>query len=682
MRMTFRVAVIGGFLVFAAVVSVVVILPSLVISPDQTIIAHPYSDAEARGRKIFYSNGCNYCHTQYVREVDNAMGPISEAGNYIFDSPMILGSERTGPDLSYVGRKRSEEWEIAHLKSPRDYSPMSIMPSFDFLSDAQLADVAAYLFALGDRFAGMRMVRPPADYEYDTDPAPAPLIKPAEGDQGWASWTAANLQSGKEVYVDRCLTCHGCAGNGLGSYAQTLIITPANFKQEPFRSMSEDEWFWHVSEGVQGSVMPPWRESLSDQERWDVIRYIITIFAQPAMRDPAEGDPPAEYANLENPVELSIETLDAGKAIFTRECMVCHGDAGRGNGPYRFDLQPSPPDFGDGSYGSDYTDADYFWRISEGLPWSAMPSWKLRYSEEDRWKLVHYIRAIFTQTEDKPAAPPQGQDFVYPDFYKQEMRFPETVSYERGKTVFLLQCAHCHGLAGDGKGWDGAYLNPTPADFRDMAGKAMTPESEGEHLAKVTFGIQDTAMPVWGEWLPWDQRWDAIKYLMASFMVGQPSTESVYTDELPADLITLTQDNWTGEGHTIDVDQGKQLYGQYCATCHADDGQGNGPGTQANANGNSNASGSPAPFPGDMGETYIFWRIRDGVPDSVMPPFRLSFNISEGDIWNMTVYVQQLIGSGSGTKDEPTATPAAPAATPTETPAAAPQPTSTPGGGS
>ena len=50
------------------------------------------------------------------------------------------------------------------------------------------------------------------------------------------------------------------------------------------------------------------------------------------MHDPDEGDPPQDYANLTNPVELNIQTLDEGKAIFTRECMVCHGDAGRGAG--------------------------------------------------------------------------------------------------------------------------------------------------------------------------------------------------------------------------------------------------------------------------------------------------------------------------------------------------------------
>ena len=60
---------------------------------------------------------------QYVRAEDTAMGPVSDAGNYVFDNPVILGSERTGPDLSYIGRKRSEEWEIQHLKSPAGLIP-------------------------------------------------------------------------------------------------------------------------------------------------------------------------------------------------------------------------------------------------------------------------------------------------------------------------------------------------------------------------------------------------------------------------------------------------------------------------------------------------------------------------------------------------------------------------------
>ena len=641
MKMTFRVIVFGGIIVFFAVVLAAVFIPKIIWNPDQTVIAHEYTDLQKQGRKLFYSNGCNYCHTQYVREEDTAMGPVSQGGNYVFDQPLILGSERTGPDLSYIGRKRSEAWEIAHLKDPRSLSPMSIMPSFDFLLDQELQAIAAYLFALGDRVAQERMILPPEAYAGMTNPIPYPVVSPATdgSPQGWDMWTASGLQEGKEIYVANCLTCHGCSGNGLGSYGGTMVVTPANLKVEPYRDMPDDQWLWHVSEGVPGTLMPTWKESLTEDQRWKVIRYVQQIFAHPVMHDPDEGDPSGSYANLTNPVPLTLETLDEGKQIFIRECMVCHGDAGRGSGPYRNEIQPGPPDFGDGSYG-DYTDSDYFWRISEGVPWSAMPAWKIHYSEEDRWKVVYYIRTMFTQTEDPPAAPDPNNNFNFPQVY-QDLTFPDTVSYENGKIVFLQNCAHCHGLAGDGTGWDGQYLNPTPADFRGMNGMTMGPNAQSEHYAKVTFGIMDTAMPYWGEWLPENLRWDAIQYLMGSFMQGKPVTESVYNNgNIAANYVTASSQVFLDEGHTIPTDQGPDLYNQYCATCHGDDGTGNGPGTEGNA------SGGPAAYPSDMGEAYIFWRVWEGVPDSVMPPFQ--WLLSDSEVWSITLYVDNMTSTSTG----------------------------------
>ena len=71
-----------------------------------------------------------------------------------------------------------------------------------------------------------------------------------------------------------------------------VIVTPVNFKADPFRSMPDDQWFWHVSEGVQGSVMPPWKESLTESQRWNVIHYIQEVYASTFERDPddPEGD--------------------------------------------------------------------------------------------------------------------------------------------------------------------------------------------------------------------------------------------------------------------------------------------------------------------------------------------------------------------------------------------------------
>jgi mono/diheme cytochrome c family protein len=632
MKMTPRIIVFGSVVVFAAVVLATVFIPAKLWNPEQTVVAHSYTERQGRGRVLFYSNGCNYCHTQYVRAEDTAMGPVSEGGNYVFDNPMILGSERTGPDLSYVGRKRSEQWEIDHLKSPRDFSPLSIMPRFEFLGDEALKDIAAYLFALGDRVAQVRMIPSPAPYAQKTNNTTI-MVSPGNG-VGWPTWIKAGLQHGKEIYIERCLTCHGCAGNGLGTYAGTLVVTPANFKQQPFKSMPQDQWFWHVSEGVPGTVMPPWRESESEEDRWAVIHYVRTVFARPAMHDPDEGDPTGDYAGMTNPLPLNMEVLDQGKTIFTRECLVCHGDAGRGNGPYRSGLQPTPPDFGDGSYGTldkpVYSDADYFWRISVGVPWTAMPTWKLHYSEQDRWALVHYVRALLTQTEVAPPIP--KQEFNFPEIYKRQ-RFPETVNMERGKAVYAEHCAHCHGLALDGKGWDGQGLKPVPADLRTMGKEKMTPESQGEHLAKVTFGIHNSAMPAWGEFLPESQRWDAIKYLMSVTMMGLKKTDSQFEpNRMNAVYLTVSRDMWINDaGMTIDKISGGDAYATYCATCHGAQGKGDGPGTA------DSKSPGPSAFPQGMSDGYVYWRMTEGISDSTMPGFTAL--LDDRAIWNITAWV-------------------------------------------
>ncbi len=634
MKMTFKTVVFGGFFVFIAVVTAAVFVPGLIYHPDRTLKAVDYTNLEQKGRELFYSNGCNYCHTQYVREQDTALGAVSEGGDFYFDNPLILGSERTGPDLSNIGRKRSEMWEFEHHKNPRDLSPLSIMPSFEFLPDADLMAMSSYLFSLGDRVAQERMILPPASYAGGTDPFVFPEVQgPADQGEVWATWDAAGLQQGKELYVKYCLTCHGCAGNGLGSYGGTTSVTPANFKVEPYRSMPPDQWFWHVSEGVPGTVMPVWKESLTEAQRWTVIRYIREIFAQPTMHATEPGSPTGAYVGLTNPITSTVQVLDEGKTIFTRECMVCHGDAGKGHGPYRDELQPAPPDFSDAAVFSSFTDADYFWRISEGMPWTAMPAWKIHYDETSRWKVVHYLRAIFTQTEALPPAQQAGLTFTYPDFYRDSQRFPADVSFDRGRIVYLQQCAHCHGYAGAGNGPDGQYLNPGPTDLVSISDQEITPESEGKYLAMLTFGIQNSAMPAWGEWLPVEQRWDVIKFLFDAFSTGRPQTTSVDTGNIAVNYQMASSQAYIDQGHTISVTHGAELYTTFCAPCHGDRGQGNGPGTAGSL------SGGPAAFPAQMREAYVLWRVQEGVPDGLMYPFKWIF--TSDDAWDVTAYLTQ-----------------------------------------
>ncbi len=644
MKMTFKVIVFGGLAVFFAVVAVAVFTPVALWKPAQTVVAHEYTAEQARGRELFYSNGCNYCHTQYVRDVDNGMGPVSEGGDYTYDNPMILGSERTGPDLSYIGRKRSMSWEIDHLKQPRTFSPMSIMPSFAFLSDADLRAIGEYLYALGDRNAAEWMIPAPASYAGTTSPSMGESMLP-QGDnpapQGWDTFKSSGLYEGKLIYTSRCLTCHGCAGNGLGHYAGTLIVTPANFKVDPFRSMPDDQWFWHVSEGVQGTVMPPWKESLTESQRWNVIHYVQQMYASTWERDPDEGDVPAEYQKT-SPLAVTLENIDAGKRLWTRECLVCHGDAATGEGPYRDGIEPVPPDFSALADYADWGDDAYFWRISEGVPWSAMPSWKVSYTEEERFQLVLYIRTMFTQTVTPPPTPAEADSFDFPVIMR-DMHIPKSASYDAGRQAFLTRCAHCHGVAGDGSGWAGQYLNPRPADLRKIATRASGDVStiQGEYQSKLSFGIKDSAMPAWGEFLTQGERWNDVSFVLGSFLTGRKVNVSQHKPgALPTEYVRTDTGIFQSEIATIDPAAGKPIYERYCAPCHGADGKGNGGGTIGSA------SGGPAAFPGDMEDQYVFYRVRAGVSGSMMYAFEPV--LSETDIWNVSAYTIELAGRKFG----------------------------------
>ena len=96
----------------------------------------PLSEAAARGRDVYVGEGCSYCHTQQVRPLaqDRVWGRPSTRGDYAFSTPQLLGTERTGPDLSNIGaRQPSAVWQLIHLYQPRSVVHASIMPAYPWL---------------------------------------------------------------------------------------------------------------------------------------------------------------------------------------------------------------------------------------------------------------------------------------------------------------------------------------------------------------------------------------------------------------------------------------------------------------------------------------------------------------------------------------------------------------------
>lgn len=101
------------------------------------------TESERRGREVYRSLGCVYCHSQQVRQGDfgrdisrgwgrRASVPI----DYSLEDTPYLGTMRTGPDLRNIGaRQPSKQWHYLHLYNPQITSEGSNMPPFRFLFD-------------------------------------------------------------------------------------------------------------------------------------------------------------------------------------------------------------------------------------------------------------------------------------------------------------------------------------------------------------------------------------------------------------------------------------------------------------------------------------------------------------------------------------------------------------------
>jgi cytochrome c oxidase cbb3-type subunit II len=133
--------VLGALIMLALATLVLVALPYRQLKAIQAPEAlAPYTTQQLRGRGIYVSMGCVYCHTQQPRakgfglDAQRGWGRPSVPADYVYDYPHLLGVSRTGPDLFNIGaRQPSADWHLAHLYQPRAVSPGSVMPSYPFM---------------------------------------------------------------------------------------------------------------------------------------------------------------------------------------------------------------------------------------------------------------------------------------------------------------------------------------------------------------------------------------------------------------------------------------------------------------------------------------------------------------------------------------------------------------------
>ncbi|OGL05168.1 MAG: hypothetical protein A3I03_12000 [Candidatus Rokubacteria bacterium RIFCSPLOWO2_02_FULL_68_19] len=361
---------------------------------------------------------------------------------------------------------------------------------------------------------------------------------------------AANLKKyvaeGAVIYIKNCMYCHGDNLDGNGHFAHVFNPLPANFTDPGTIAMLQEAFlFWRIAKGGPGlpkestpwnSVMPAWEDRLGEEDIWKVIMYLydatgyqprrweshasagpspLTLTLSPrGERETSAPSPPQGERGSPTPSPSKGEGVGEGglvgaawaqttgdpaqgKLIYEKKCLLCHGEKGDGNGPAAPLLDPRPRDFTKGKYkirtsasGRLPTDADLFRLVSEGMPGTSMPGWKVL-PEKDRRDLVAYLK---TFAGDAFKEAPKVADLP-----KEVTSSKESLA--RGKEMFeAIECNKCHGNAGRGDG-------PSAPELKDDWGNPVRPAnltkswafrgggSPREVATRLVTGLMGTPMP-------------------------------------------------------------------------------------------------------------------------------------------------------------------------------------------
>jgi cytochrome c oxidase cbb3-type subunit 2 len=238
---------IAAAVMFLALTLYAALIPAYRAQEDNSPLPNskPLTEQETLGKAVFVKEGCIACHTQQVRNVD--MDKVwgerpSVAADYARNTRTdvwrntanLLGSERTGPDLTNIGnRQPSKEWNLIHLYNPRSVVGQSIMPAYPWLFEvkdvAAVADVTVQVpeeyrkNIKGDIVAtedALNLVAYLQSLKQVSLPDGKPIPKflyPKQATPGLVGMSSKDEPAldGASLYAANCQSCHQANGEGL-----------------------------------------------------------------------------------------------------------------------------------------------------------------------------------------------------------------------------------------------------------------------------------------------------------------------------------------------------------------------------------------------------------------------------------------------------------------------------------
>jgi len=230
------------------------------------------------------------------------------------------------------------------------------------------------------------------------------------------------------------------------------------------------------------------------------------------------------------PAPLDFNLYMQGRYVFERNCIVCHGPRGDGNGELSATLKPKPRSFREGMFkfrttplGMLPTDDDLRRTIRGGLSGTAMGMFT-QLSDEETAAVITYLKSFSRRWRKAENYAPQVQLPPPPDWFKEDLELKKHAA--SGSKLFTTNCAACHGEKADGEG-------PAAITLKDIWGHAAAPSDLRQpHLRCgnaptdifriLATGLNGTPMVSFEKSLTEEQRWDIIAHILSIRLPSGP----------------------------------------------------------------------------------------------------------------------------------------------------------------
>jgi high-affinity iron transporter len=180
---------------------------------------------------------------------------------------------------------------------------------------------------------------------------------------------ALDLAAGRQIFQSTCASCHGAAGQGgLAVGSPTAPRPPAIGTAAVMQDVTPGLMYRVISVGITGTPMPGFGNTLTSEQRWNVVGYVNSLRSTHARELEGEG-------------------------LFIRGCASCHGVAGAGDGTLARALTKLPPEIGTVAWQMERSDAQLAQVVHAGLPGTAMPG-SPELSAEQVTSVVAYLRSL------------------------------------------------------------------------------------------------------------------------------------------------------------------------------------------------------------------------------------------------------------------------------------------------